>query len=279
MDNHQDVKTLYRFEEDLGGPAARCARTVKVRMTKWKVTQATPCGWWVVPELWPTAKSRWVSRGTKKAFARPTKMEALDDFLARKKRHIAILKEKLSMIEDAWHFGASMRASGELRSQQTKFASQFASLTHNSQEGFGVSMAVCERCKRPTGDILLLGPTNHFVCNACGAHGLGKRGSICSRCGSTSLSIVERNAAPPEYVSDGLCEECKAALAHHDALVRQGGVYWKCSHCGSSGVVRPGTLPALVTRHRLGIAAPEPCGMTVPHCPVYGEEAETPKAA
>jgi len=114
MDNHQGVKTLYRFEEDL------IKFAVQVRMTEWKVLRATPCGWWVVPALWPTTKERWISRGTKKAFARPTKMEALDDFLARKRRHIMILKDKLDMIEEAWQIGASMRASGELRSLQAK---------------------------------------------------------------------------------------------------------------------------------------------------------------
>lgn len=150
---------------------------------------------------------------------------------------------------------------------------QKGSLHLQEQKAFGVSMVVCERCKKPTGEILLLGPADHFVCNDCGTHGLGKGRSVCSRCGSTSLSIVERNVVPPKYIANGFCKECKAELAHHDALVRQGGVYWKCQKCGSTGVVQPGTLPALTTRHRLGIVAPKPCGMVISCCPVCAKAA------
>ena len=47
----------------------------------------------------------------------------------------------------------------------------------------------------------------------------------------------------------------------HEALVADGGVYWRCKKCGLSGVIVARSELAIAVRKKMGIEPPEPCGL------------------
>jgi len=137
--------------------------------------------------------------------------------------------------------------------------------------GANPSMCVCELCGEPTGELALLGKCNEYRCN-CGALSYGRAAGDmrCGKCGSRNLVVVARDVKASRNIAGGICEACREKIERDEALVRQGGIFWKCSKCGARGVVRPGTYCALMVRHKLGIVAPNPCGveLTEKECPV-----------
>lgn len=86
---------FYRYEEILyyGDGCKLIIRT-------FDLIEETPCGYWIGKNiddefLLYHEKKRWVSKTSRKRFAYPTKKEALDNFIARKHRQIAILKARI----------------------------------------------------------------------------------------------------------------------------------------------------------------------------------------
>jgi rubrerythrin len=143
----------------------------------------------------------------------------------------------------------------------------------SKKHGLNPTMALCRLCEKETGEILLLGKSNEYKCPSCGFVLYGRltpKDKICTRCGGQLELIAVDVAAPMQLRSIGLCEECAAKREEHTALVRQGGIYWRCQICGSSGVIRPGTEFALMVRHKTQIVAPNPVGVdfTSEECPV-----------
>lgn len=66
----------------------------------------TPQGYWITDEWDHTHEfKRWVSKHGRKRYAYPSKKEALESFLARKKRQIEILKAQLHGAEVALEIG------------------------------------------------------------------------------------------------------------------------------------------------------------------------------
>ena len=140
--------------------------------------------------------------------------------------------------------------------------------------GLNPAMALCSRCGKETGEIFLIGKCNRYECRACGRFTIGKHPIACMGCHSTDLILVETDIKAPRFSPGGLCPACKETLEQHNALVRQGGIFWRCQNCDACGVIRPGTPMALMIRHKLGIVAPAPCGVEFDDedCPVCGRE-------
>lgn len=144
----------------------------------------------------------------------------------------------------------------------------------SKKHGINPTLALCSRCGKETGEILLLGKCNEYKCSTCGATTFGKmphNKEKCSQCGSFQIDMIAADVeAPKQLKSEGICEKCKALDIEHEALVRQGGIYWRCQTCGSAGVIRPGTEIALIVRHKTQIVAPNPVGveLTSEDCPV-----------
>lgn len=142
----------------------------------------------------------------------------------------------------------------------------------SKKHGLNPTMALCRLCGKETGEILLLGKCNKYKCSDCGFVLYGRltpENKTCTQCGSQLESLAFDIAAPMQLRSMGLCEECTAKMEEHAALVRQGGIYWRCQTCGSSGIIRPGTKFALMVRHKTQIVAPNPVGVdfTSEECP------------
>lgn len=74
-----------------------------IQLRTFKVRQETPKGVWIGGVF--GEHRQWVSSTSRKRFAYPTVKEALVGFLARKHRQINILRDKLTLAEDAHLLG------------------------------------------------------------------------------------------------------------------------------------------------------------------------------
>ena len=141
----------------------------------------------------------------------------------------------------------------------------------SKEHGVNPTICQCERCGKETGAIVLAGKCNKYECQECGAEMFGqKKPAKCSGCGGYLVISTDQDVAAPRYIRQGLCPDCEEEIAKQENLVRLGGIFWRCSECGSSGVIRPGTDMALMVRHKLGILTPAPCGieLTSGNCPI-----------
>lgn len=92
---------LYRYDWDL------VLRT-------YKVIKETPCGYWVEVDLYdhPSGK-RWTSKHSRKRLAYPTKEEALDSFIARKRKQIEILEDQIHNAKHWYEQAKLLKTKGE----------------------------------------------------------------------------------------------------------------------------------------------------------------------
>ena len=69
----------------------------KLELQEYEVEKETPCGYWIRRKVgsFSGIDRRWVSKTSRKRYAYPSKQEALEGFLARKKRYALILSSKL----------------------------------------------------------------------------------------------------------------------------------------------------------------------------------------
>lgn len=70
-----------------------------VELTAYPIHKVTPCGWTL--EVFSGARRKWVSRETTKRFALPTIDEAIESFVKRQERRIAIMKARAAESERA----------------------------------------------------------------------------------------------------------------------------------------------------------------------------------
>ena len=78
---------MYRYDQHIDENGS-----VTVRLLKFNVIRETACGVWV--SLWP-GKKRFINTNARKQFAYSTIEQAREAFIARKRRHIAILDYQL----------------------------------------------------------------------------------------------------------------------------------------------------------------------------------------
>lgn len=99
----------YRYDYYLTAPAVdeferRCGEsTVHLRLQHYEVLRHTPKGVWL---LLPDGYKRFVLREVNRRFACPTKEEALESFLARKRRQRTIYRTRIRHIEAAMNLAA-----------------------------------------------------------------------------------------------------------------------------------------------------------------------------
>lgn len=96
----------YRFEDyrvsgginDFGEPEG--PGHTEIRMREFQVTKHTPKGVWLHGAGWDGGK-KFVLRDARKRYACPTVDEAMESFLARKKRQLSILTAQASGVREA----------------------------------------------------------------------------------------------------------------------------------------------------------------------------------
>jgi len=100
--------TFYRYDDSPDVDFSEITTVAKVHLIEFEMLWATPCGWWIREKqqcfdggFVPAYKKRWVSNYAKKRYAYPTKDEALESFVARKRRQVKILRFQLAVAESA----------------------------------------------------------------------------------------------------------------------------------------------------------------------------------
>lgn len=131
--------------------------------------------------------------------------------------------------------------------------------------------------------ILLGAEEKKYTCPSCGMVHYGRPdGGNCQKCGEVKNGMWEvLPIEEHEKIPYGLCHDCEEEQKEHRKLVEAGGVYWKCSVCSATGVIRPSEFARQV-REKMTIPAPGLCGVEFeglegnPVCPACAQRAVNP---
>lgn len=138
------------------------------------------------------------------------------------------------------------------------------------EKGLNPHLTTCPRCGGEGQEILLLGKHNKiYKCPSCGQTHIGrpKKGN-CQKCGT--VVEFEREIGESERLPGGFCDACKEEIEKFKKVIAEGGIHWKCEECRREGVITHDAPLAAAVRKKLGIFAPDPCGITFTkeECPV-----------
>jgi len=138
------------------------------------------------------------------------------------------------------------------------------SITLHRERGVNPRLTFCPRCGKEANELVLLG-AHEAIGECCGITVYG--GGRCPKCNRFTErvgTIGEHDRLPASQP----CDECGAELAEHAKVVAEGGVYFRCTDCNASGVIKATPFAAEV-RKAHGIDAPAPCGVefTEENCP------------
>ncbi|NTU49579.1 MAG: hypothetical protein HGA87_01550 [Desulfobulbaceae bacterium] len=92
---------FYRYDAYVWGDFL----SVGMRCEEYRLIRETPKGYWIEDE-WSIDK-RWVSKTARKRYAYPTKAEALDSFIARKRRQISILRHQAKHAQEKYDYATA----------------------------------------------------------------------------------------------------------------------------------------------------------------------------
>jgi len=79
------------------------------------------------------------------------------------------------------------------------------------------------------------------------------------RCGRASWGAKTELDDYEKIPASEPCDKCKAELENLDAIVKAGGLYWKCP-LGHHGAIKANEFTEAV-REQIGVPAPEPAGV------------------
>jgi hypothetical protein len=154
----------------------------------------------------------------------------------------------------------------------------------DEEKGLNPRMAICTRCGEDVGVVLLGAESNKYTCPECDALHYGRPDAkpkwknlrVCQMCEHPFDSSWKKEAIEEweKIPSPDPCDECVKKEAEAVQMVKEGGVYWRCTACGSEGVVRPGSELAKAVRASTGVSAPDPVGLEVgaEDCPLCEAE-------
>ena len=141
--------------------------------------------------------------------------------------------------------------------------------------GVNPHLTFCPNCGGETNELLLSGSVNSiWKCKSCGMNHIGyPKGGECQKCHSYDVEHL-RELYDSEKLPGNLCDSCEKQVAEFRAEVKAGGVYWKCSDCPATGVIKAESDFAKNVRKQLHIAAPWECGVefTKADCPACREK-------
>jgi hypothetical protein len=143
----------------------------------------------------------------------------------------------------------------------------------HKEKGVNPRLTCCRNCGKDVGVALLGINEGIYECNICKVNHIGyPSGGRCPKC-ATSVTktgtVGEHDKLPIE-----LCDDCEAKEKASADAVRDGGIYWKCSKCHSSGAILKRAPLAQMVREQMNIAAPNPCGIDFEggiNCPVCNQ--------
>lgn len=159
------------------------------------------------------------------------------------------------------------------------------SLRLHKTKGVNPRLTCCRNCGKDVGVALLGASESVFKCSRCDMKSIGGRprknrpGHLgerqCPGCGAHDSYVRDGVVGEYDKIPDGLCTECEETEAACAEVVREGGIFWKCSKCGSAGAIRASAPLAAMVREQMDIAAPDPVGVDFEgdsNCPVCSKE-------
>lgn len=135
------------------------------------------------------------------------------------------------------------------------------SITLHPEKGVNPKITICINCGKDNG-VALVGINDKVIECSCGTQNVcAKFGDKCPNCGSRLSSANKwRVLGDNEKIQSGLCDECRDELTKFEAIVKEGGVHWKCSDCGSHGVIKRCDY-SLKVKEQMGLGEDAPCGV------------------
>jgi hypothetical protein len=151
------------------------------------------------------------------------------------------------------------------------------SITRHKTRGVNPRMGACPRCGKDNGEILLIGSRERKVtCRSCGTVNYGVSGRAkCGKCGQYMADGKIETIEEHERIPSHLCDDCAKEIEEHKKIVADGGVFWRCSHCRSEGVIRKSDFAMAVRRaNKLDTEPYQPCGVEFNEkdCPACNKE-------
>jgi len=132
-------------------------------------------------------------------------------------------------------------------------------ITLHRKHALAPALTFCTICGKTTNELALLGSKADSVMKQVHEMTEGREGS------AKGYTEYGHNRIP----SSEPCDECKAKKAAVDEEVKRGGVYWKCTKCGSEGAIKAEHPLSIQVREQMEIEAPSPCGVNLTgQCPV-----------
>ena len=152
-------------------------------------------------------------------------------------------------------------------------------ITLHSELGVNPRLMTCPRCGKDTNELALIGNNDSVSkCRNCGMTGYGRASSLPkSNKGCTHDWRFERKLQEYEKLPGSLCDDCQKEMDEHAAIVAKGGVYWRCTKCNRSGVIRAESGFSRLIRQSNKLDLPDrggkykPCGVEFTEeqpCPV-----------
>jgi len=148
-------------------------------------------------------------------------------------------------------------------------------------KGLNPRLTVCTQCGADVG-LALLGEHNiKYTCPKCGCVHFGPPDHHkCGKCEEPFSRVWKKEEiGENEKLPGGLCDACRKQADLMKEVVAEGGIYWKCTVCGSNGAIKSSSSLCAMVREKMGIAPPAPCGIEFHgaeegRCPVCSEKAE-----
>lgn len=95
----------------------------------------------------------------------------------------------------------------------------------------------------------------------------GKVHKVCKKLGYSPYECTIRNIEDHERLpASQPCNKCQKELETFDNIVKEGGVYFKCTEWGSTGVIKADTEFAKAVRKTSKVEAPDPIGIEFTKC-------------
>ena len=138
----------------------------------------------------------------------------------------------------------------------------------SKEGGLEAHLCVCERCMKNDSGALTLGVL--FKTKGSDGHTYyadrDKRSKTRREAQNAGVTLENWiHVDEHERVPMGLCDECKTEMDYHAAIVRKGGVYFKCTECHQDGVIQPNEFTYGMKKQH-GIKEHEPIGIEFSKC-------------
>lgn len=143
-------------------------------------------------------------------------------------------------------------------------------------KGVNPRLTQCPYCGKEAG-IALIGRREYKGFTKCcdiQVFGLLEEGyTVCPKCGKNASCYSVKKIEDHEKLPM-ICEKCEKQRYLADDEVKNGGIYFKCVKCGSSGAITREHPIAVEIRKKSNIKAPDPVGVELTECPNCADKTE-----